>query len=201
MATAFVSAPPPSIQRRPLTEADAVDIWIARWLKVRRRDLDPALRLRPAAALRDLAGRRFRRQPRQGAGAFRGSVSGPLIASIPARIGAFPAPSTPTSSPFSSRPQRTCTRPNTAFTAWFAAFATGGCSFLPCFRLVTATPPPYVGAVSLMRTKFEQRLDTGERFMHVLRMFSPAFDTSSPPHGEPPCAPISSLTISPSPTS
>jgi hypothetical protein len=39
MATAFVSAPPPSIQRRPLTEADAIDIWIARWLKVRRRDL------------------------------------------------------------------------------------------------------------------------------------------------------------------
>lgn len=25
--------------RRPLTEADAVDIWIARWLKVRPRDL------------------------------------------------------------------------------------------------------------------------------------------------------------------
>ena len=39
MATAFVSAAPPSIQRRPLTEADAIDIWIARWLKVRRRDL------------------------------------------------------------------------------------------------------------------------------------------------------------------
>ena len=39
MATAFVSAPPPSIQRRPLTETDAIDIWIARWLKVRRRDL------------------------------------------------------------------------------------------------------------------------------------------------------------------
>lgn len=39
MATAFVSSPPPALQRRPLTEADAVDIWIARWLKVRRRDL------------------------------------------------------------------------------------------------------------------------------------------------------------------
>ncbi len=26
-------------ERRPLTEADAVDIWIARWLKIRRRDL------------------------------------------------------------------------------------------------------------------------------------------------------------------
>jgi hypothetical protein len=39
MATAFVTQPPPSLQRRPLTEADAVDIWIARWLKVRRRDL------------------------------------------------------------------------------------------------------------------------------------------------------------------
>jgi len=26
-------------ERRPLTEADAVDIWIARWLRIRRRDL------------------------------------------------------------------------------------------------------------------------------------------------------------------
>ena len=26
-------------ERRSLTEADAVDIWIARWLKIRRRDL------------------------------------------------------------------------------------------------------------------------------------------------------------------
>lgn len=25
--------------RRPLTEADAVDIWIARWLRIRRKDL------------------------------------------------------------------------------------------------------------------------------------------------------------------
>ncbi len=38
MATAFISSPPPSVQRRPLTENDAVDIWIARWLKVWRRD-------------------------------------------------------------------------------------------------------------------------------------------------------------------
>ena len=29
----------PVLARRPLTENDAVDIWIARWLKVRRRDL------------------------------------------------------------------------------------------------------------------------------------------------------------------
>lgn len=29
----------PSPQRRPLTQADAVDIWIARWLRVRRKDL------------------------------------------------------------------------------------------------------------------------------------------------------------------
>jgi hypothetical protein len=33
---AAVSAP---AARRPLTEADAVDIWIARWLRTRRRDL------------------------------------------------------------------------------------------------------------------------------------------------------------------
>lgn len=29
----------PSQTRRPLTEADAIDIWIARWLRVRRTDL------------------------------------------------------------------------------------------------------------------------------------------------------------------
>lgn len=39
MATAFLSAPTPSLARRPLTEADAVDIWIARWLRVRPREL------------------------------------------------------------------------------------------------------------------------------------------------------------------
>jgi len=31
------AARPP--ERRPLTEADAIDIWIARWLRIRRRDL------------------------------------------------------------------------------------------------------------------------------------------------------------------
>ncbi len=39
MATVFLSAPPPAVARRPLTEADAVDIWIARWLRIRRKDL------------------------------------------------------------------------------------------------------------------------------------------------------------------
>ena len=29
----------PAAIRRPLSEADAVDIWIARWLRVRRKDL------------------------------------------------------------------------------------------------------------------------------------------------------------------
>jgi hypothetical protein len=32
------SAPPVSV-RRPLTETDAVDIWIARWLRIRRKDI------------------------------------------------------------------------------------------------------------------------------------------------------------------
>jgi hypothetical protein len=31
--------PRPSRSRRALTEADAVDLWIARWLRVRRKDL------------------------------------------------------------------------------------------------------------------------------------------------------------------
>jgi hypothetical protein len=39
MALAFLTSPPPPADRRPLTEADAVDIWIARWLGIRRSDL------------------------------------------------------------------------------------------------------------------------------------------------------------------
>jgi hypothetical protein len=39
MAVAFLNAVPPVLSRRPLTEADAVDIWIARWLRIRRKDL------------------------------------------------------------------------------------------------------------------------------------------------------------------
>jgi hypothetical protein len=33
------AADAPALARRALTEADAVDIWIARWLRVRRKDL------------------------------------------------------------------------------------------------------------------------------------------------------------------
>lgn len=39
MASAFLLPPTPPSQPRPLTEADAVDIWIARWLRIRRKDL------------------------------------------------------------------------------------------------------------------------------------------------------------------
>jgi hypothetical protein len=39
MSLAFLNSPPPAVERRPLTEADAVDIWIARWLRIRRSDL------------------------------------------------------------------------------------------------------------------------------------------------------------------
>lgn len=39
MALAFLRTVPPALARRPLTEADAVDIWIARWLRIRRKDL------------------------------------------------------------------------------------------------------------------------------------------------------------------
>ena len=39
MATAFLDSPPPALARRPLTEADAVDIWIQRWLRIRRTDI------------------------------------------------------------------------------------------------------------------------------------------------------------------
>ncbi|WP_072370134.1 hypothetical protein [Hyphomicrobium sp. NDB2Meth4] len=39
MAVAFLNSVPKALARRPLTEADAVDIWIARWLRIRRKDL------------------------------------------------------------------------------------------------------------------------------------------------------------------
>lgn len=39
MSLAFLNSPPPAVARRPLTEADAIDIWIARWLRIRRNDL------------------------------------------------------------------------------------------------------------------------------------------------------------------
>lgn len=39
MATAFLVEPPPALPRRPLTEADAIDIWMARFLRVRPKDL------------------------------------------------------------------------------------------------------------------------------------------------------------------
>jgi hypothetical protein len=39
MATAFLVEPLPALARRPLTEDDAVAIWIARWLKFRPVDL------------------------------------------------------------------------------------------------------------------------------------------------------------------
>ena len=39
MATAFLTSPPPAPAKRPLTEADAIDIWIARWIRVRPKEL------------------------------------------------------------------------------------------------------------------------------------------------------------------
>jgi len=39
MAIAFVSQAPAAVARRLLTEDDAVDIWIARWLRIRRKDI------------------------------------------------------------------------------------------------------------------------------------------------------------------
>lgn len=39
MATAFLDTPPPAVARRAPTEADAVDIWILRWLRIRRKDI------------------------------------------------------------------------------------------------------------------------------------------------------------------
>ena len=38
VATPLIAVHTPAI-KRPLSEADAVDIWIARWLRIRRKDL------------------------------------------------------------------------------------------------------------------------------------------------------------------
>ena len=39
MPVAFLSSPPLLLAKRPLTEDDAVDIWMARWLQIRPKDL------------------------------------------------------------------------------------------------------------------------------------------------------------------
>ena len=71
-ARSVVAAPAPI--RRPLTEADAVDIWIARWLQDPPQGPADPLRLRPAPAVRDLGGEALCRQPRQGADAVPASA-------------------------------------------------------------------------------------------------------------------------------
>ena len=37
--TPIALLPVPQVVQRPLTQADAIDIWIARWLRIRRKDL------------------------------------------------------------------------------------------------------------------------------------------------------------------
>ncbi len=89
----------PPAERRPLTEADAVDIWIARWLKHPPPRPCSPLWLRPAPALRDLGRRALSRRPRQGLGAVRASaIRRCSTASISARTGASRASPIPTSS-------------------------------------------------------------------------------------------------------
>lgn len=59
MATVFLSAPPPEVARRVLTEADAVDIWLARWLRIRRKDLIQRYRCDPRRIYEIWEGTRF----------------------------------------------------------------------------------------------------------------------------------------------
>jgi hypothetical protein len=39
MPVMFLDSPPAKVARRPLTEVDAIDIWVARWLRVPRKEL------------------------------------------------------------------------------------------------------------------------------------------------------------------
>lgn len=39
MPVVFLSEPPSSVARRALSEADAIDIWIQRWLRIRSKDI------------------------------------------------------------------------------------------------------------------------------------------------------------------
>ena len=39
MPSLFLDSAPPALARKPLTEDDAVQIWLARWLKIRPKDL------------------------------------------------------------------------------------------------------------------------------------------------------------------
>lgn len=39
MPVVFLTDPPASVARRALSEADAIDIWIQRWLRIRRKDI------------------------------------------------------------------------------------------------------------------------------------------------------------------
>ncbi|HEX5958881.1 MAG TPA: hypothetical protein VFY92_09535 [Hyphomicrobiaceae bacterium] len=51
--------PTPAATQRRLTEADAIDIWIARWLRVRRKDLIARYRCDPRRIYEIWEGSRF----------------------------------------------------------------------------------------------------------------------------------------------
>ena len=71
MALAFLNSPRRPLERRPLTEADAVDIWIARWLSIRRRDLVRRYGCDPRRLYEIWEERALSRRARQGLGAVR----------------------------------------------------------------------------------------------------------------------------------
>jgi len=61
MASLSLSLSQPAAERRPLTEADAVDIWIARWLRIRQRDLIRRYQCDPRRLYEIWEGARFAR--------------------------------------------------------------------------------------------------------------------------------------------
>lgn len=99
MAVALLEAVPPAVARHPLTEADAVDIWIARWLRIRRKDLVNRYGCDPRRLYEIWEGARFPEARPKALEVFarRGAIPASWIGSTSGHTSAMCVPLTPTS--------------------------------------------------------------------------------------------------------
>ena len=88
---------------KALTEADAVDIWIARWLRVRRKDLIERYACDPRRIYEVWQEERFMARARKRSRCFASGIQHSSTASIMAGIRGSPAPCIPISSHCSNR--------------------------------------------------------------------------------------------------